>query len=481
MRPKRHLFLVIMILIVGWVTAVPTHGGEPEHNCYSILVGKDASENGAVLFAHNEDDWGDQLVNWYKVPRRQHDPQEMITLKNGGQLVQVDTTWAYLWFELPGMDFGDSYMNEWGVTIASNACPSREDRADLTDGGICYWLRRAMAERATSAREAVHIGATLVEAFGYASSGRTYSIADPNEAWMLSVVQGRHWIAQRVPDDAMAIIPNYYTITSIDLTDTLNFLASADIVDYAVERGWYVTQQDGGFCFREVYGAPAALQDMGNIARKWRGLNLLAGTPYSLEEDFPFAVKPRRKVSKAELMKTLRDHYEGSRFECEGNPHDNAIHTICASVNQYGFVAELRSGFPTEIGSVLWLAPRRPCVQPFIPIYCGSSAIPAGFAYTDFQSALEQHYNLPEDIYAPKPEPAYWVFADYCRNIDSAWMMKYPKAAQKAARLQKRLLRAQPRVERKVLKIENRNPETASQILTMYTAAVAKRLLKMSR
>ena len=67
-------------------------------------------------------------------------------LRNGGSLGQVEQTWAYIWSEMPGMSFSDSYVNEWGVTVASDNCPSREDKPELTDGGIGYMLRRLVAE-----------------------------------------------------------------------------------------------------------------------------------------------------------------------------------------------------------------------------------------------------------------------------------------------------------------------------------------------
>ena len=212
---------------------------ENPFNCFSVIAGKNATADGSVMFAHNEDDWGDRMVNFYKVPRADHQHGEMITMETGAKLQQATQTWSYLWLEMPEMSFSDSYMNEWGVTIASDACSSREEEGELTDGGIGYWLRRAMAERAKSAREAVKIGGALVSQFGYASSGRTYCIADTKEAWMLSVVNGKHWVAKRIPDDEVAIIPNYYTITTIDLKDTLNYYGSADLVDYAVKKKWY--------------------------------------------------------------------------------------------------------------------------------------------------------------------------------------------------------------------------------------------------
>ena len=149
---KFLLFLSLAISINFTNAQLPTF----THDCFSMMVGKDATNDGSVMFAHNEDDWGDRIVNWYKVPAMKHKPGTTVTMKNGGQLPQPAQTWSYMWLEMPEMKFSDSYMNEWGVTIGSDACLSKEKKPDLTDGGIGYWLRRAMAERATSARQNAH-------------------------------------------------------------------------------------------------------------------------------------------------------------------------------------------------------------------------------------------------------------------------------------------------------------------------------------
>lgn len=106
-----------------------------ELNCFSMLVGKEASADGSVFLAHNEDDWGDLYVDWHKVPRMKHKQGEKIRLEKGGTVEQVDETNAFLWLQMPGMQFSDSYLNEYGVAIASNQCRSREDKAVLTDVG----------------------------------------------------------------------------------------------------------------------------------------------------------------------------------------------------------------------------------------------------------------------------------------------------------------------------------------------------------
>ena len=281
---------VILIIVIGFfsLNLKAQKNEEKEFNCFSILIGKDATVDGSVMLAHNEDDWGNRVVNWYRVPNQNYiDAKDSITLKRGYKLAQAKETNSYLWLEIPELEFSDSYFNEYGVIITSDACKSREDKAELTGGGIGYWLRRLIIERAKTAREAVKIGGELVEQIGYASSGRTYSIADANETWMLSVVKGKHWVAQRVADNNVAIIPNYYTITNIDLKDTLNFLASADIIEYAIKRNWYNPKIDGDFNFRKAYSNQKNLQSLGNKARHWITLNALSEKQYGIDDEFP--------------------------------------------------------------------------------------------------------------------------------------------------------------------------------------------------
>ena len=150
----------------------------------------------------------------------------------------------YIWCEFPGMEVSDVLMNQFGVSIASNGCPSREDKGEFTGEGVLYEVRMAVAKYARTAREAVSVIGSMVETFGYKGSGRSYIVADPSEGWVVSVVKGKHWVAQRVPDDKVMTIPNYYVIQDIDLDDEVNFAGSEDIVEYAISRGWYDPEKD---------------------------------------------------------------------------------------------------------------------------------------------------------------------------------------------------------------------------------------------
>ncbi len=480
-RKNSSIFKLYFILLIFFVTSA--YAIQP-FCCFSIVVGKKASVDGAVLFAHNEDDTPPQIVNWYKVPRLSSSPEEFIVLKNGARVPQVSQTWSYLWLEMPGMDFSDSFFNEWGVVIASDACASREKEGELKDGGIGYELRCLMAARARTAKDAVKIGGKLVTEYGYNSSGRTYILADPSEAWVLAVVNGKHWVAQRVPDDEVMVIPNYYTIREINLTDTTNFLGSPDIVDYAIKKEWYIPSPDNAFNFCDAYNSPGSAKNDGNIHRMWRGVNLLANEPYPVTATFPFSFKPAKKIAISDLFSVLRDHYEDTSYDLTagyqaGSPHHTDESTICAEATQYGFVAQLRDWMPVDIGAVLWLAPRRPCTQLALPWYCGITEIPAGFARADFQNALKNHFNRPEEIYEENPQLAYYQFSIFSEQMDDNYGKKIHQIREKWAEYEMNLLENQADFESRILKIYKQNPEQARMMLNEFISFKATQVREM--
>lgn len=444
---------------------------DSQYNCFSILVGKDATIDGSVLFAHNEDDGGVNLVNWYKVPRLTHNKGENISLINGGQIPQVDETYSFLWLEMPGQTFADSYMNEWGVTIASDACRSKEDSPDLVNGGIGYYLRRIMADRAKSAKEAVKIAGSIIDSIGYASSGRTYCIADPNEAWMMSIVNGKHWVAQRIPDDHLAIIPNYYTIQDVDLSDTLNFLGSANIIDYAIDRGWYDPESGKNFNFRIAYGKPSSINSMRNMAREWSAVNILSPIQYELSDEFPFSFQSKDKVSIQDLMGVLQNHYENTELEDKeiASPHDYDIIPICRKDTQYGMVAQLRNWLPPEIGSVMWIAPHRPCSQVFIPWYGGITKIPDNYSVGNHATALENHFNKIDDIKSATNTHKFWNYVNYAEEIDKNYYDLMPTLTDNKETIQKQIFGKFNKFDKSINNQFVKNPNKAIESINCFT------------
>ena len=217
-----------------------------------------------------------------------------------------------------------------------------------------------------------------MERFGYIDSGRTYIIADPDEGWLFCVVNGKHWLARRVPDNEVAMVANTYTIRNVDLKDERNFLASKDIVEYAKSRGWYDPAADGSFDFAAVYANPKAASHPNNIGRQWSGLKCVTAEPLEPGPRLPFSVVPRQKLSVTDVMRILR-------HDKESEPDPSArtspfICALCSGGTQTSFVAQLRKTAPADIGLVYWVCLASPRTSFYIPFHFGISGFPRRLA-----------------------------------------------------------------------------------------------------
>jgi dipeptidase len=446
---------------------------EHDQNCSTIIIGKDASASGCVMVAHNEDDGGNQIVNFYKLPSKDIRQGEFIKFKEGGSEAQASHTVSYLWFEMPGQDFADSYLNEHGVLITSNSCPSKELFGEITDGGIGYELRKLVAERALSARLGVEMAGQLVEKWGYNASGRTYTIADKNEAWMFAVVRGRQWVAQRIPDDHVAYIPNYYTIKEINITDNENFLASKDLIAYAQRRGWFKPGTDGEFNFSKVYSAEKNLTSTANIGRMWAGVKLLSGKDYKMDDNFPFSFAPPHKIALKDLFPVLANHYEGTSLDdsqgySKGTPHKNKTQSICASSQQLSFIAELRSGMAWDVGGRIWVAPRRGCVNAYIPMYFGISEFPPNLTMDTPEKAYELHFTRTDAIYDRNSSLAWWNFVAVAEYVDDDFIKRFPMRKKIKDDLQQYYLKQAGQLEKAFLLIYKKDPARAKSLINNF-------------
>lgn len=391
---KRTITLFCLLICVA-VSAQDVY-----NNCFGIIAGKNVTEDGSVIMAHNEDDGGEQMLNIYSVPAS---PDNV----------------KYLWFEFPGMEVADSFMNEFGVCIASDGCPSREDRKDFTEGGVLYKVRQTVAKKAHSARQAVEIIGALVEKYGYKGSGRTYVIADPNEGWLCSVVQGRHWVAQRVPDDMVVTIPNYYVIGEVDLSDRENFAGSPDLVEYAVSRGWYDPAKDGKFNFRLAYATEKSLNSDHNSGRHTRVQNLLFGNAI-MGKDVRFARKPLEKVTIEKMMEAL------------------SLPEVCNNTTILASVFHLRGWLPVEQGCVAWNAMGHPNVELFEP-WTINTEVPDNYhRFKTAREAEEKHMSDSKNKRQNYPEGFYWQYVD-------GW-----KDKTKDVKAQKRIIRKFRKADRKI-------------------------------
>jgi dipeptidase len=238
----------------------------------------------------------------------------------------------------------------------------------------------------------------------------------------------------------------------------------------------------GEFNFREAYSNQENLKNMGNIVRHWSAINLLSEKQYSVEEPIPFSFKPKQKITLSMLFTVLRNHNEGSVYDKsesykKGHPHQDW--SICSPSTQYGFVAQLRSNFPVEIGAVLWLAPFRPCVHPFTQWYLGLSEIPEGFAKGDYRKALEIHFDAIEDIFEYAPENNFLKFVKHARETDEDYINRIGQLKTQMETLETELLQNQESFEMQLMKLYKRDTRVIEAAINDYVKKQTDRSLEL--
>ena len=357
--------------------------GNNPMNCMTLIAGKAASATGHVLVGHNEDDGGHIVVRHGRVAPRDWPEGTLMPAEEGcAAIPQVAHTLGYYWVEyrkdVMGLSNADGFVNECGVVITSNSMGTSRESVENTEcvkeGGIAYNLRRALAERAQTARDGARILMELIDEWGYAPSGRAYTIADKDEAFMFQLARGRHYMGARVPDDAVAVMPNHYNLHG--LNDYPEQFYPADIVTYAITRGWYTPAKNGDFAdfdFAKAYQAEDEFFGPRNVMRQKNGLRIALDRPWSVEkEGMPFCVKASRPVTPQMMADILSSHYEGTRDCCAHfgpglSPHDaSSIRYICTGTTLESdlFILRDEPKLTTVMSSF-----GRPCQLPYIALH----------------------------------------------------------------------------------------------------------------
>jgi dipeptidase len=405
------------------------------------------------MVGHNEDNTGELIMRRHYVTP---DESEYFFEEDAAKIPRADGGYGFFWTETlrpaPGESYGDAFVNEKGLAIVSNTCgKSKEDAPDLTEGGIGWGLRRIVAERASSADEAVKLAAELVMKYGYRGAGRSYVFADSTEAWVFQAVAGKTFAARRVPDDHVTVNSNHFSIRRIDFDDERNFRASPGIVGYAVKRGWYKPARAGDwsdFDFAETFQAAESIMKPSNTARHLSGFYEACGVTVELTDKsarIPFSVKPSAPLSMSSVKRALschcervvgREEFSRDGVHACGCDDDRIFLRICNSGTMESLIVDLRDN-PCD--TVIWSCFGNPCVLPMTPWHVGSKRIPAEFSVGEPRDAQLRHFTATSE-YAAAHAAAAWLetraavaFCDADYPGRSAAMKKLSESAERQA------------------------------------------------
>ena len=464
--------------------------------CTNFIVGKKASKDGSVICTYNADDYG-MFMGLCHYPAAKHGKGEMRkvydwdTNKYHGEIAEAAETYNVI-----------GNINEWQVTIAETTFGGREEMVDTTgilDYGSLIYIA---LQRSKSAREAISVMTTLVEKYGYNSEGESFTICDPNEAWIMEMMgcasdrklskERTVWVAVRIPDEAISGHANQSRISRFDMNDKQNVLYSKNVVAYARRMGWY-DGKDADFSFCNTYALPDFSGRRICDARVWSFFNKYADGmdryvawaegSQSDAEPMPLWVIPKAKLSVADVESAMRDHYEGTPFaldgdigggiwqmpyrptplyfQVDGKKYFNERPTSTQQTS-FSFVSQMRSWLPREIGGVLWFGNDDGNMVPYTPVYCCTTVSP-------------RPYNTPKaDALNFSMDNAYWVQNWVSNMVYPRYSLMFPTLQQKRDSLDQSYFNVQKEVEDKALQMS----ETERvKYLTSYTSRKADEML----
>ncbi len=461
----------------------------PLHSCTNLIVGKKASKDGSVIISYSQDDYG-SFEPLRVIPAADHPAGSMHPLYHYesnnylGEIPEVAHTYGIV-----------GLMNEFQVSIHETTWGGRAELTDTISGLIDYGSLMVLGlQRSKTAREAIQVMTELVEKYGYESEGESFSVADPNEAWILEMIgkgpgrKGTVWVAVRIPDDCISGHANQSRIHQFPLKDKKNCLYAKDVISFAREKG-YFSGKDADFSFADAY-APA---DFGALRfceariwsyyNKWAAEDMSPYLPYAMGDTkgqvLPLYVKPKAPLSVQDVKDMMRDHYEGTpmaltedigmgawempyrptplSFEVDGKKYFNE-RPISTQQSACVYVSQMRSWLPNHIGGVTWFANDEANMTVFTPCYCNMTQAPECY---DKNTADAFHFST---------RSAYWVENWVSNMVYLRYNLLFPELQKVRDRLEKDYNSLQADVESKAADMSK---EEAIKYLSAYSHRTA--------
>lgn len=482
---RKKVFLAISLFLISWSSVKA---------CTNFIAGKGATTDGSVLCTYNADDYGmfKSLCHYAAGVHPKGSLREIIdydTESSHGFIPEASITYNVI-----------GNINEYQVSIGETTYGGREEMVDTTgiiDYGSLMYLG---LQRAKTAREAIKVMTSLAEKYGYNSEGETFTICDPNEAWIMEMMgcggdkkQKVVWVAVRIPDNAICGHANQSRIGKFSAYNT-EVITSKNVITFARSKGWF-KGKDTDFNWKNAYAKPDFSGRRICDARVWSFFNHFKDMSRWLPwaegrdanaEDMPLWIIPNRKLSVQDMEACMRDHFEGTPFsldqdlgqgdwdmpyrptplyfECNGKKYFNERPT---STQQTGFtyVAQLRSFLPREIGGILWYGNDDGNMVAYTPIYCGNTIQP-------------ECYNTPgADAVTYSDKNAFWVCNWVSNMVYPRYSQMFPSLKSVRDSLEKSYFKNQASVEAKAQQLYSSDKEAALKYLNNYSNTQAQQML----
>lgn len=490
--------------------------------CTNFLITKSASADGSTMITYAADSHAlyGALYFW---PAKDWPENSMLDIyewdtgKYLGKIKQVPHTYQVI-----------GNMNEHQLTIGETtygglSVLGSQKGAIMDYGSLIY----VTLQRAKTAREAIRIMSELVEEYGYASSGESFSIADPNEVWYMELIgkgegeKGAVWVALKVPDGYISAHANQARITTFDYQrknkwddPKAEVFNSKDVISFAKDKNLY-DGKDKDFSFSDVY-APV---DFGGARfcelRVWAFFKSISKdfrenkshwnysigqiehpVAYSGEgpikpENYasnrmPLWIKPDKPVDVHDVMNYMRDHLEGTELDMTKDfgaapfdlpyrwrpltwKHDGKAYcnerVTATQQTGFSFVAQCRSWLPDKVGGVFWFGMDDAASTVYAPFYCGISEIPEEYKEGN-GSMIEWSDNS-----------AFWIFNMVTNWAYTRYSYIHPEIHDYQQKLEKEYINTVKKIDKKAVAAIKKDEKEGVNIITEYSNNTAKKLV----
>ena len=457
---KRITLAVALILATFGIT----------NACTNFIVGKNASVDGSTMVTYAADSYW-LYGSLYHYPAATYpegallDIYEWDTGEYRGKIKQVSQTYNVV-----------GNMNEHQLTIAETTWGGREELIDTTGimdyGSLIY----VTLQRAKTAREAIVTIVNLVNEYGYYSSGESFSIVDPNEAWIMELIgkgpgsKGFVWVARRIPDNCISGHANQARITTFPLENRKNkttissknlkkiynpevtTVYAHDVISFAREKG-YFNGTDAEFSFSDTYNPLDFSGVRACEARVWsffrrhdRSMDkYLSYIMCDTKERMPLWIVPERKLSVKDLQDAMRDHYEGTPLDMSkgaGAGPFNSVYRMTPLIYKhngkeyfherpvatqqtgFSFIAQMNENRPAEAGGILWFGLDDATCNVYVPIFSCITEIP--------ESMSEKNGSILDFSWTS----AFWVNNWVASMVYPRYSMLYPEVKKRQGKLE---------------------------------------------
>ncbi|MCF8335947.1 MAG: C69 family dipeptidase [Bacteroidales bacterium] len=481
--------------------------------CTNFLVTKSASTDGSTMITYAADSHVLYGELYYR-PAADYpegamlDVYEWDTGKYLGQIPQVRHTYSVV-----------GNMNEHQVSIGETTYGGREELHEKDTNAIIDYgsLMYITLQRATSAREAIKVMTTLVDRYGYYSTGESFSIADPNEVWILEIIgkgpedKGAVWVARKIPDGYVSAHANQARIRTFPLAENndqsikfsnineifnpdVETVYADDVISFARDQGWY-DGKDKNFSFSDTYAPMTFGGARFCEVRVWsffkdihdnmgQYLDYVKGE--DLDNRMPLWIKPNKKISARDMMNFMRDHLEGTEldmrkdfgagpfdrpyrwrpltWEVEGETYCNERATATQQTG-FSFVAQARAWLPDPLGGIFWFSVDDAASTVYTPLYAGLQKAPATYKEGN-GSMMEWSENS-----------AFWVFNQVSNLAYTRYNLIHPYIHDLQQELEKRYSRYTSMVDQKAQELYKDDKSKAVEFVSDFSVENANSLV----